>query len=455
MPANNSYFVHVSQFGVVPGTASDQRANVQNALDYAASLHPFGCTILFDAVDYRWDTPVIIKGHGTKLHFRNATIKYYGTGRAFDFGIVGGTSMPVECLMSEVNIDLTSAVTPCDGVRWAASYSKAHKVNVLIPASFNAGDAGIELYNAGTGTINGPYYNEFEGCSIDSQSSATKHFGFRFAMNAPNYMGCNANTFINNRVSGCLVGFRVNGTGCSFLGNNVETPAGTGTAYHFDALAAGQCGGNIVCGGYIEGAAVAFKFAALALGNFITPPYGTGIGTWIDDATPDKRNGVLSSNIPTILPTGVKIRGLSADPEVLDYYGESTFTPTITFTTPGDLSVTYGPNNGGRYTRVGNRVFFDLYLQVTALTFTTASGALMIGGLPFTSAPTIPAQGSIGYIEGLSYAGRTQVVPQCAPTTTNMYLGLHGSGLGTVSATASNTTSGTPLLLQISGSYSV
>ncbi len=65
---------------------------------------------------------------------------------------------------------------------------------------------------------------------------------------------------------------------------------------------------------------------------------------------------------------------------VLDYYLEGTWTVGVTSSggTPS-LGTSYG-----NYTRVGNRVFFDFFLNVTG--FGTSTGAISITGLPFNSA---------------------------------------------------------------------
>lgn len=65
-------------------------------------------------------------------------------------------------------------------------------------------------------------------------------------------------------------------------------------------------------------------------------------------------------------------------------YEEGSWTPTPTFATPGDLSVTSNTLVGG-YQRIGSRCRVWCYGTFTP-TWTTASGALQISGLPFTSA---------------------------------------------------------------------
>lgn len=61
--------------------------------------------------------------------------------------------------------------------------------------------------------------------------------------------------------------------------------------------------------------------------------------------------------------------------------GPSAFTPTVTFQTVGDFSPSYTAQNG-RYYVIGKRLFFDLEVHWTNNGYTTASGELIVGGLP-------------------------------------------------------------------------
>jgi len=63
---------------------------------------------------------------------------------------------------------------------------------------------------------------------------------------------------------------------------------------------------------------------------------------------------------------------------------EGTWTPALTFTTPGDVSVSYTVQTG-QYQRWGARVHCTFSLTFT-LTHTTASGSINITGFPFTAA---------------------------------------------------------------------
>lgn len=80
-------------------------------------------------------------------------------------------------------------------------------------------------------------------------------------------------------------------------------------------------------------------------------------------------------------------------------YEYASYTPVLSAATPGDLSLS-GESALGGYTRVGNRV--DVWFDYTfSPTFTTATGDMHIGGLPYTSAAAGKCGGGvISYTEG-------------------------------------------------------
>lgn len=104
---------------------------------------------------------------------------------------------------------------------------------------------------------------------------------------------------------------------------------------------------------------------------------------------------VTAAGILSIPGGGIKFPATqvaSADANTLDDYEEGSWTPTLSFTTPGDLSVTYSTQEGD-YVRVGDHVFLSGRVVTSAFTYTTATGALRMGGLPFT--PSTPAAAAI------------------------------------------------------------
>lgn len=91
----------------------------------------------------------------------------------------------------------------------------------------------------------------------------------------------------------------------------------------------------------------------------------------------------------------------------LDDYEEGSWTPTITFTTPGDLSVTY-TTQAGAYTKIGDTVVAHIDLLTNTFTHTTASGSLTVS-LPFAAGAANNAVGA-GVFSGWTAAGRTPVL---------------------------------------------
>lgn len=142
----------------------------------------------------------------------------------------------------------------------------------------------------------------------------------------------------------------------------------------------------------------------------------------------------------------------SANANTLDDYEEGTFTPSITFSTPGDLAVTYS-SQSGVYTKIGRMVQFTISLNTTAFTHTTAAGQLLIAGLPFAAASASPANLS-------RWLGVTSSVatPQMGAlvASTSIQLEVMNIGAGTISSlTTANAPSGTQKNIFISGTYNV
>lgn len=137
------------------------------------------------------------------------------------------------------------------------------------------------------------------------------------------------------------------------------------------------------------------------------------------------------------------------------YYEEGTFNATITFATPGNLSVSYA-NQLCTYTRRGNRVEVGVNLVFTP-TFTTASGALRIAGMPFTIANDQDTAGMIRDITSQFTwpASRTQLVVYPNSATSYLTIQAIGSGQNPSDIAASNMTSGAAHTLRLSVSYRI
>jgi hypothetical protein len=72
--------------------------------------------------------------------------------------------------------------------------------------------------------------------------------------------------------------------------------------------------------------------------------------------------------------------------ELFDHYEEGTFTPTINDDSDNDSESQAYSVQVGRYTRIGNRVFYNLEVQLSSLGSLTTSQGAKVAGLPFTCA---------------------------------------------------------------------
>ena len=79
------------------------------------------------------------------------------------------------------------------------------------------------------------------------------------------------------------------------------------------------------------------------------------------------------------------IAGVSVTSEICDHYEEGTFTPFLSAQSSAP-SVSYGAERGGRYTRIGNMVFYSLGLNIAS--YSGGSGNAYIGGFPYIGAGT-------------------------------------------------------------------
>lgn len=74
----------------------------------------------------------------------------------------------------------------------------------------------------------------------------------------------------------------------------------------------------------------------------------------------------------------------SANANTLDDYEEGTWTPVLTFGTPGNLNVAYSIQSG-YYTKIGRVVSVSFAIVTSTFTHTTAAGNMLVTGLPFTA----------------------------------------------------------------------
>jgi hypothetical protein len=113
--------------------------------------------------------------------------------------------------------------------------------------------------------------------------------------------------------------------------------------------------------------------------------------------------------------------------EVLSDYEEGTWTPSLSFATPGDLSVAYSARTG-QYQKVGNKV--TVWFQITTSTFThtTASSYLFMSGLPFNVGSVTQMDAGVGWWTGVTKASYTDLGLRAESTSATASFAMSGSG---------------------------
>ncbi len=134
----------------------------------------------------------------------------------------------------------------------------------------------------------------------------------------------------------------------------------------------------------------------------------------------------------------------------------TSLTPVVTFATNGDFVPTYN-TQFGQYTRVADLVYFDILLDFDTNAYTTASGNIRIGGLPFTSrsgnngtwAVTVSRHSLVDLASGL-----TQVGGEVAGGQTFLQLFQSGDAVASSALAIANFAASTSnFVLRMSGFY--
>ena len=137
------------------------------------------------------------------------------------------------------------------------------------------------------------------------------------------------------------------------------------------------------------------------------------------------------------------------------FYVTGTWTPVLTFDTPGDLAVSYGIQTG-TYTKIGNRVFLTFRIFTSTFTHTTATDAALITGLPYVPSDTPDGfyAGSLTF-SGITKANYTQFTPMVDSDNNWIEISAAGSGQTGSSVTAANMPTGGTVLLYGQVSYKI
>jgi hypothetical protein len=198
------------------------------------------------------------------------------------------------------------------------------------------------------------------------------------------------------------------------------------------------------------GGSVTLQEAVTASNLTITVPAVTG--TMATSTTPSFTTTIgVGGATPAASGAGITFpstQSASTDANTLDDYEEGTFSPTILGGSVAGTA-TYARQNG-IYTKIGNRVFFTIQIEWSS---GTGSGALIIGGLPFTQngngSDTPYSASESGNID---WAANYTPTPVGAHNTTNIYI--NASRVG-AAGTSINTTYDAAGYFSMTGHYRI
>lgn len=186
----------------------------------------------------------------------------------------------------------------------------------------------------------------------------------------------------------------------------------------------------------------------LQLFNFPVQPMQWGAET-VNTFSLDASNGIaLNPNPFTGGNATIEIDGAPAG----SFYAAGNFTPVLAGSvTPGNQTYSF---QQGNWVRIGNMIFFNLNIRLTALDAAAAGNATI--ALPFNSANVANEQAQFTAVFNnitLS-AGQTQVVGELPPNTDVMLVAAQGSGAG-LNAAIPITSFANNAVIRMSGAYMI
>lgn len=172
----------------------------------------------------------------------------------------------------------------------------------------------------------------------------------------------------------------------------------------------------------------------------------TSGGTYEDSAAGICLIGLSGVNFPST-------QVASTNATTFDDYEEGTWTPVLSFATPGDVSVAYS-NQAGTYTKKGREISLHFNITTSTFTHTTASGNLVINGVPFTANATMIFTGALVW-RGITKATYTDVSSVISGGTTSVTFQACGSGVTNALVVAADTPTGGTVTLRGGVTYHV
>lgn len=240
-------------------------------------------------------------------------------------------------------------------------------------------------------------------------------------------------------------------TGTSWLADILPNGQGAGSVFHNGLTVSGGTelvGALTVKGDASFSATVVVGSSLRALAAFYTAGTATLSGTVAVQNLMDLQSGQVK--FPAT-------QNASANANTLDDYEEGSWTPLLSFDTPGDLNVVYSFNTG-TYTKIGNVVHAFASIATTTFTHTTASGRFRVNGLPFAISGTQDFPAVFSRADGIVWTATTEQVSAHVLPASSTAIGFYemlASGSGQTEITASQLSSGVNKQIRISITYHV
>ena len=124
--------------------------------------------------------------------------------------------------------------------------------------------------------------------------------------------------------------------------------------------------------------------------------------------------GASGARFQNLYLSGGAYLGGTGSANLLDDYEEGTFTPIYQPQSGSFTSITYD-RQIGRYMKIGKAVYIKGYIRTDALNVGSSSGAIFIGGLPFTSDSTTYNESLISCTYAIAWAGENPLGGYISP----------------------------------------
>jgi hypothetical protein len=402
---------------------------------------------------------------------------YFGPGKISGLLIEGSFPDAITSSTTSLSISTGSkSLTVGTGVNLSSGQeiilvNNATNYMVGTVTSYNAGTGALVVnvtYIVGSGTYSvwnispanqGNFNNNFDNCYFDRGSYAEGDPGVAGAL----LSDAGGSTSVNTKFTDCIfttwdVGIKINKpsvgsydpsneiTGCKFIlcrdsaiyahsnttslvisGNQFFNPSyNLASSAAIDVVDLSQVTITGNCFNYNSSVTYVGNRNAIRLagsinsvsitGNAITTFVGANVTDFANTATITSLsvNGNASNNTTNTIVGNIIGNQVNTDPLSLNWYQEGVFTPVLSFGS-GSTDIAFSDRQGN-FTRIGNRVVFDIYIVLTNKG--TSTGTVAIGGIPFPLAPSATARAnasvSIQRIDGIGTANVDAVFPSTA-----------------------------------------